>query len=74
IAAVPEVTRLLGVPGEITYSGKGLVGLRAVAAAHPKKTILYWHTLSSARPSRPLGSPEALPSGFAKAFEGDVAI
>ena len=74
IAAMPEVTRLLGVPGEITYSGKGLTGLRAVAAAHPKKTILYWHTLSSARPSRPLATPDALPEGFARAFLGDVAI
>jgi D-cysteine desulfhydrase len=74
IAAVPEVTRLLGVPGEITYSGKGLVGLRAVAAEHPKKTILYWHTFSSTRPSRPLATPDALPGGFARAFAGDVAI
>jgi 1-aminocyclopropane-1-carboxylate deaminase/D-cysteine desulfhydrase-like pyridoxal-dependent ACC family enzyme len=74
IEAVPEVERLLGVPGEITYSGKGLVGLRAVAAEHPKKTILYWHTLSSApRPSLS-ASPDALPSGFARAFVGDVAI
>lgn len=74
IDAVPEVERLLGVPGEITYSGKGLVGLRAVAAEHPTKTILYWHTLSSARRQRPLASPDALPSGFARAFAGDVAI
>jgi D-cysteine desulfhydrase len=74
IAAVPEVERLLGVPGEITYSGKGLVGLRAVAAAHPTKTILYWHTLSSAPRPRPLASPDALPVGFAPAFAGDVAI
>ena len=74
IEAMPEVERLLGVPGEITYSGKGLVGLRAVAAAHPGKTILYWHTLSSARPIRPSVSPEALPRGFAGAFVGDVAI
>lgn len=74
IDAVPEVERLLGVPGEITYSGKGLAGLRAVAAAHPTKTILYWHTLSSARPNLPTASPDALPSGFARAFAGDVAI
>jgi D-cysteine desulfhydrase len=74
IAAMPEVERLIGVPGEITYSGKGLVGLRAVAAAHPGKTILYWHTLSSARPIRAAASPAALPRGFAGAFAGDVAI
>ncbi|MEP7123512.1 MAG: pyridoxal-phosphate dependent enzyme [Byssovorax sp.] len=74
IAAVPEVERLIGVPGEITYSGKGLVGLRAIAAEHPTKTVLYWHTLSSARRSRPLASADDLPSGFAPAFAGDVAI
>jgi D-cysteine desulfhydrase len=74
IEAVPEVERLLGVPGEITYSGKGLVGLRAIAAEHPGKTILYWHTLSSARRPGPLASPDDLPSGFARAFVGDVAI
>jgi D-cysteine desulfhydrase len=74
IAAVPEVERLIGVPGEITYSGKGLVGLRAVAAQHPGKTILYWHTLSSAPRPRPLATPDALPEGFARAFLGDVTI
>jgi D-cysteine desulfhydrase len=73
IAAVPEVERLIGVPGEITYSGKGLVGLAAVAREHPRATILYWHTLSSARPPAASG-PEALPPGFAAAFAGPVAV
>ena len=56
---MPEVTRLLGVPGEITYSGKALVGLRRVCQANPGKTILLWNTLSSRWPEPKLG-PEAL--------------
>src|SRR5690606_891898 len=63
IEAVPEVTRLLGVPGEITYSGKALVGLRRVCAANPGKTILLWNTLSSRWPEPTLG-PGDLPRRF----------
>src|SRR5262249_15435733 len=33
-AAVPEVERVIGAPGEITYSAKGLVGLRAIGREH----------------------------------------
>jgi D-cysteine desulfhydrase len=53
LAAVPEVERLVGTPGEVTYSAKGLVGLRAIAAAHPRENILYWQTLSSRAPELP---------------------
>jgi D-cysteine desulfhydrase len=74
IEAIPEVERLIGVPGEVTYSGKGLAGLRAIAREHPKATILYWHTLSSVRPRVPEIEPSALPPAFAKAFAGPVAI
>jgi D-cysteine desulfhydrase len=72
IRAVPIVERLIGTPGEITYSAKGLAGLRAIARAHPKETILYWHTLSSA-PSPPSASKAEVPD-FARFFEGEVAV
>jgi D-cysteine desulfhydrase len=70
IAAIPEVLRLVGVPGEVTYSGKGLAGLRAVGRAHPAENILYWQTLSSRGPRA--ADPLAAPPGFERYFEGDV--
>lgn len=72
IAAIPAVERLIGVRGEVTYSGKGLVGLGAIARAHPRATVLYWNTLSSVRPSLPAVGPEALPASFAGVFAGPV--
>jgi D-cysteine desulfhydrase len=71
IAAIPEVERLTGVPGEVTYSGKGLAGLRAVLREHPRETVLYWHTLSSAWPA---AGPEAMPPAFAPVFQGPVTV
>lgn len=41
------VPRLLGVPGEVTYSGKGMAALETWARERPREVILYWHTLSS---------------------------
>jgi 1-aminocyclopropane-1-carboxylate deaminase/D-cysteine desulfhydrase-like pyridoxal-dependent ACC family enzyme len=73
IEAVPQVERLLGVPGEITYSGKALVGLRRIAAENPGKNILLWNTLSAVWPAPTVG-PEALPPAFARYFRGDVPI
>ncbi|AUX23610.1 hypothetical protein SOCEGT47_041370 [Sorangium cellulosum] len=75
IAAIPEVERLIGVPGEVTYSGKALAALREIGRERPGETILLWQTLSSARAAAdaaPVG-PEALPPAFARFFEGDVA-
>jgi D-cysteine desulfhydrase len=46
-AALPHVRALLGVPGEVTYSAKGIAALEAWSRERPKETILYWHTLSS---------------------------
>ena len=73
IEAAPEETRLRGVPGEITYSGKALVGLRRACVAHPGKTILLWNTLSATWPEPSIG-PEVLPPAFHRCFEGDVPI
>jgi len=72
IAAVPVIERMTGTPGEITYSAKGIAGLRDIAQAHPWATILYWHTLSSA-PWPRLASPADVPD-FAGVFDGYVAI
>jgi len=69
IAACSEVERLIGVPGEITYSGKALVGLRRVCAAYPGKTILLWNTLSSVWPT-PTVRPDELDAPFHRFFEG----
>ena len=74
IEAIPAVERLIGVPGEVTYSGKGLAGLRAVVRAHPRATVLYWHTLSSVRPEVPSIEPDALPPAFASVFAGAVTL
>jgi D-cysteine desulfhydrase len=73
IAAIPEVERLLGVPGEVTYSGKALVGLRRIAAQNPRSTILLWNTLSSTWPEPSLG-PGELPPPFTRFFEGPVPV
>ncbi|WP_437595206.1 pyridoxal-phosphate dependent enzyme [Sorangium sp. So ce590] len=73
IAAIPEVERLIGVPGEITYSAKALAALREIGREHPGETILLWQTLSSARPPLAEGGAAALPPAFARCFEGEVA-
>ncbi|WP_438021388.1 pyridoxal-phosphate dependent enzyme [Sorangium sp. So ce315] len=73
IAAIPEVERLIGVPGEVTYSAKALAALREIGREHPGETILLWQTLSSARPALAPGAA-ALPPAFARYFEGDVAF
>jgi D-cysteine desulfhydrase len=72
VQAMPIVERLLGVPGEITYSGKGIAGLRAIARAHPAATLLYWHTLSSA--PTPTEAPVSDLPDFGDVFEGDVPV
>jgi D-cysteine desulfhydrase len=73
LGAVPEVERLTGTPGEITYSGKALGALRTIGREHPGKTILYWSTLSSTAPEPTLG-PGDLPPELQRFFEGDVPI
>lgn len=72
IEAIPVIERLTGTPGEITYSAKGIAGLRAIARAHPEATILHWQTLSSA-PWPRLAAPADVPQ-FARVFEGDVEV
>lgn len=50
--AIEVMRRLSGQPGEVTYSGKALAGLRALGRSRRwrKKTLLLWSTLSTPRP------------------------
>jgi D-cysteine desulfhydrase len=77
IEATRAVELLTGAPGEITYSGKALAGLRAIGREHPNKSILYWHTLSSVGPDTSAARPSLvslMDPAFARFFEGEVPI
>jgi D-cysteine desulfhydrase len=50
IEGAAQVEALTGASGEVTYSGKALAALRAIARARPGATILLWNTLSTPRP------------------------
>jgi D-cysteine desulfhydrase len=52
-AAIEPIRRMIGTPGEVTYSGKAVAALRLVAAERPGETVLLWNTLSSRRPELP---------------------
>jgi D-cysteine desulfhydrase len=68
--------RLIGAPGEVTYSGKAIVGLRSIAR-DPKRsgqTILLWNTLSSVRPPAPETARARLPHELDFVFEGEVPV
>ena len=71
IEGVQKLQDLTGVRGEITYSGKGLAGLRAITAM-PKyrgKSILFWNTLSTPRPSPPPDARARVPQSLAWMFQ-----
>lgn len=68
IEAMAEVKELIGVDGEVTYSGKALAALRQIGAERPGQTLLYWHTLSSVQRT-PSIEIEALPAPFRKCYE-----
>jgi len=71
IEALPLVQKAIGAPGEVTYSAKALVGLRTVARRG--ENVLFWETLSSARPDVSGIDPhEVLPKSFWPLFEGEV--
>lgn len=74
VEAVETYRRLTGKAGEVTYSAKALVGLRAVARdpAYAGKTVLLWQTLSDVRPEVPEGTRP--PKDFEWMFAGDVAV
>jgi D-cysteine desulfhydrase len=73
IAALPLVQKAIGARGEVTYSAKALVGLRAVARRG--ENVLLWETLSSVRPDvSGLNPREVLPKSFWPLFEGEVEV
>jgi D-cysteine desulfhydrase len=53
IGAIEPIRAMIGVPGEVTYSGKAVAQLRTIAGERPDETILFWNTLSSRRPQAP---------------------
>ncbi len=63
--------RVTGHDGEVTYSGKALVGLRAIAQdpRYRDKNILLWHTLSSVRPGLPSDAIARVPSSLRWIFD-----
>jgi D-cysteine desulfhydrase len=65
-----QVERLTGVKGEVTYSGKALAAVRALAGQYPKANILLWNTLSSVRPPAP--ADIEIPADLAWMFDRDI--
>jgi D-cysteine desulfhydrase len=70
IEGAHQVELLTGASGEVTYSGKALAGLRAVARSprHRGKVVLLWNTLSTARPAT---SDDAAPPALSWMFDGE---
>lgn len=71
IEGAAQVERLTGAPGEVTYSGKALAALRAIARERRGKASLLWNTLSTPRPST-LGA--VTPPELAWMFDGAVEV
>ena len=72
IDGIERIRALTGSPGEVTYSGKAIAALHAIAnrQEYRDKTILFWNTLAS---NRPVPSSEAkVPKGFEWVFDGDT--
>jgi len=66
---------LIGKPGEVTYSGKGLAALASWSRRAPREEILYWHTLSSTGRDPGASSraaPPQLPEELRRVFKGAV--
>lgn len=66
VAAMEDVRRITGAPGEITYSAKALVGLRQLLrAGRARGNVLLWNTLSVARPTPRPGARARVPPELA---------
>jgi D-cysteine desulfhydrase len=72
VEGAERLRALTGSPGEITYTGKALAGLRAIARmpAYRDKTIMLWNTLSSRRPVPSAQARARVPKAFDFVFEG----
>ena len=71
IEAIPQLTRLTGQEGEVTYSGKALAALRTLGQSErwKNKTLLLWNTLSTPRPLVPEGALALVPESLRFVFE-----
>jgi D-cysteine desulfhydrase len=74
IEAVEQVQRLTGAPGEVTYTAKALVALKALCREQPTSNILYWHTLSNTQPAADVSARDRLPPSLRHHLEGDVPV
>jgi D-cysteine desulfhydrase len=81
LSSARRVGDVIGVQGEVTYTGKSFAATEAAAREHPNETLLWWCTLSSA-PTGSLATPadvaaaargggQAVP-GFERCFEADL--
>jgi D-cysteine desulfhydrase len=79
LAAVESIDlheRLVGVRGEVTYSGKALAALRTLShdSRYKHSTILFWNTLSSV-PLPPTTAMNAkVPAPFQRFFFGELPL
>jgi D-cysteine desulfhydrase len=66
-----QVEKLIGAPGEVTYSGKALAALRSFGAlpGNRDRTILLWNTLSSVRPRPEPHAAERLPPSLRRLLD-----
>jgi D-cysteine desulfhydrase len=69
--AAEQVSVLTGASGEITYSGKGLAGLKALASRpeYRDKKFLLWNTLSTPRPTPAADARSRVPPELDWVFE-----
>lgn len=73
VEGIEQMRRLTGEPGEVTYSGKALAGLRAIAR-EPRwkgKNLLLWNTLSTPRPTVSAAAREKLPATLRFVLDAD---
>jgi len=68
-----QVRELTGAVGEVTYSGKALAGLRALASEERfrNKTLLLWNTLSTPRPTPPAAARDKVPPSLRWVLDRD---
>ena len=77
IDAMPQVQKLIGASGEVTYSAKALVGLKEIVSspAYKNSTVLLWNTLSANRPDVSQLDPlNLLPPEFHRFYLGDLIV
>ena len=71
IEAIPQLTRLTGKEGEVTYSAKALAALRTLGQSErwKNKNLLLWNTLSTPRPTVDPSAIARVPASLRFVFE-----